>query len=60
MVVVPKSYADEIRTALVDTCGIKMRLVFESIPDAEEWGTAQTLRHVCRRIPVSKTVPSIS
>ncbi|KAK7101338.1 translation initiation factor eIF2B subunit gamma-like [Littorina saxatilis] len=53
IVVVPKMYEDEIRTALTDTCGVKMRLDFVSVPDLDEWGTAQMLRHVRSKIPES-------
>ena len=58
IIVTPRSFEDEIRSTLVDKCGLKIKLIFESINDSqlEDYGTAQTLRLVRPKIPVSTWV----
>ncbi|XP_076440896.1 translation initiation factor eIF2B subunit gamma-like [Babylonia areolata] len=53
IVVTPSSFEDDMRKTLLDKCGIKMKLIFESIADTqlEEHGTAQALRLVRPKIP---------
>lgn len=41
----------EVQTAL-EPCGLKIRLDIVSIPAAEDWGTADTLRFLSDRIKV--------
>jgi len=41
----------EVQTAL-EPCGLKIRMDIVSIPAAEDWGTADTLRFLSDRIKV--------
>ena len=46
----------EVQTAL-EPCGLKIRLDIVTIPAAEDWGTADTLRFLSDRIKVCLSLP---
>lgn len=51
ILVVVEHIKSEVQTAL-EPCGLKIRLDIVSIPAAEDWGTADTLRFLSDRIKV--------
>lgn len=51
ILVVVEQVRSEVQTAL-EACGLKIRLDIVSIPAAEDWGTADTLRFLSDRIKV--------
>jgi hypothetical protein len=51
ILVVVEQVRSEVQTAL-EPCGLKIRLDIVSIPAAEDWGTADTLRFLSDRIKV--------
>ena len=52
LVVVLESTRTDIEKALVEICDVKMKLDFVTIPDNQDWGTADSLRHISDRIKV--------
>ncbi len=52
LVVVLESTRMDIEKALVEICDVKMKLDFVTIPDCQDWGTADSLRHISHRIKV--------
>ena len=52
IIVVPETALANIQKALTEVCEVKMRLDFVAIPAAEDWGTADTLRHIKDKIMV--------
>ena len=39
----------------MNICDVKMKLEFVGIPDDEDWGTADSLRHIGDKIKVNST-----
>ena len=52
LVVVLESTRADIEKALVEICDVKIKLDFVAIPDSQDWGTADALRHIRDRIKV--------
>ena len=52
LIVVLESTRTDIEKALVEICDVKMKLDFVTIPDNQDWGTADSLRHISDRIKV--------
>ncbi|KAI0207617.1 Translation initiation factor eIF-2B subunit gamma [Lamellibrachia satsuma] len=50
LVVVLESTRADIEKALVEICDVKIKLDFVAIPNSQDWGTADTLRHIRDRI----------
>ena len=42
----------DIRSALEEQCEVKIKLDFVTIPAGEDWGTADSLRHIREKIKV--------
>lgn len=55
ILVVVEQVRSEVQTAL-EPCGLKIRLDIVSIPAAEDWGTADTLRFLSDRIKVCSSL----
>lgn len=56
IVIVYDSYKDEVRKILKERCSVTMKLDFVGIPDTEDWGTADSLRHVRDKISASNVL----
>ncbi|KAK7495018.1 hypothetical protein BaRGS_00013658 [Batillaria attramentaria] len=56
IVIVCETYKDEIRRVLKERCNVTMKLDFVGIPDTEDWGTADSLRHVREKISSSNVL----
>ncbi|XP_064625401.1 translation initiation factor eIF2B subunit gamma-like [Lineus longissimus] len=58
IIVVLKSQRKQIERALVEQCQIKAKLDFVGIPDDDDWGTADSLRHIKDKIKCDLLVVS--
>lgn len=52
-IIVPDSYSSDIQEE-VDRLGLEMSIHFVPIPSDEDWGTADSLRHIADYITVRK------
>ena len=52
IVVVQEAHLADIRSALEEQCEVKIKLDFVTIPAGEDWGTADSLRHIRDKIKV--------
>lgn len=50
--IVQETHLADIRSALVEQCEVKIKLDFVTIPANEDWGTADSLRHIKDKIKV--------
>ena len=53
IVIVQQGHLKDIKTILVEKCEVKIRLDFVAVPAKEEWGTADSLKHISSKIKVS-------
>lgn len=56
IVIVLESQKSDIEKALVEICDVKMELLFVTIPDDKDWGTADSLRHIADKIHVNNVI----
>ena len=52
IVIVQEAHLADIRSALEEQCEVKIKLDFVTIPAGEDWGTADSLRHIRDKIKV--------
>ena len=58
IVIVTESHHAAIRKSLVEICQVKIDLDFVPIPDGENWGTADSLRHIAGKIETDMLIVS--
>ena len=52
IVIVQETHLADIRSALIEQCEVKIKLDFVPISGGEDWGTADSLRHIRDKIKV--------